>query len=385
MQRKILSSRQRVLQTLNHMEPDRVPFNLTITVDVYGRLRQALGLSPDPSQKMGVWTNVKPDIDFIEAMQLDIFYVGLNPPTNQRPPRSDSDLLYDEWGIGRKKIDRQDGSFYYEMIEHPLANASLEDIRGYTWPDPFDPGRVAGLSETVKRIRNETDKAIMAKFSNSIWEQSWWLRGMQRWMMDLITNPEVCCAIMDKTCDLAMQFAQVGIETIGEQIDILRLSGEDLGTQRATMISPEMFAQYVRPRFERYWRFVKSKLREKNPNAKLMLHSCGSVRPFIPDWIEMGLDILDPVQPQAAGMEPMELKRDFGDRLIFHGGIDIQHTLPFGTPEEVAAEARRYMRTLGQGGGYIIAPAHNVQSDVPPENLIALRDAVEAYGYYPLQ
>jgi uroporphyrinogen decarboxylase len=383
--KKQTSSRQRVLRALNREEPDRVPFNLAITVDIYHRLRKALGLPHHPAQKMGVWTDVKPDIDFLDAMQIDIFYTGLNPPSNWRPRESQNGLLYDEWGIGREKIIRPDGSFYYEMVDYPLANASLEEIQDYNWPDPFDPGRTAGLADFVRRIRRETDKAIMAKFSNSIWEQSWWLRGMQLWMVDLVANPEICCAIMDKTCELAMQFAQVGIDAIGEEIDILRLSGEDLGTQRAPMISPKMFARYVRPRFERYWRFVKAKLQEKNPNAKMMLHSCGNVRPFIPDWIEMGLDVLDPVQPRAYGMEPEGLKRDFGDRLSFHGGIDIQNTLPFGTPDEVAAEARRYMRALGPGGGYILAPAHNVQSDVPPENLIALRDAVEAYGYYPFQ
>jgi uroporphyrinogen decarboxylase len=240
------------------------------------------------------------------------------------------------------------------------------------------------LRKKVERICRETDKAIMAKFSNSIWEQSWWVYGMENWLVDLAVNPEVPLAIMDKMCELAIAFTKVGLEAVGDLVDILRLSGEDLGTQIAPMISPQMFDQTVKPRFERYWKFAKELHLRKNPNGKLMLHSCGNVRPFISTWMALGLDILDPIQPRAVGMDPAGLKRDFGDRLVFHGGIDIQHVLPFGSPEEVGAEVKRYIEVLGPGGGYIVAPAHNVQSDVPPENLVAIRDAIEAYGTYPL-
>jgi uroporphyrinogen decarboxylase len=151
------------------------------------------------------------------------------------------------------------------------------------------------------------------------------------------------------------------------------------------MISPKLFNALVQPRFARLWDTAKSLSQAKNPAAKLMLHSCGNVRPFIPTWIEMGLDILDPIQPRARGMEPDGLKRDFGGQLTFHGGLDLQHTLPFGSPAEVQAEVKRYIQALGPGGGYIVAPAHNVQSDVPPANLVAARDAVEQFGTYPLE
>jgi uroporphyrinogen decarboxylase len=175
------------------------------------------------------------------------------------------------------------------------------------------------------------------------------------------------------------------MEAVGDLVDIVRLSGEDLGTQTAPMISPRLFNELVRPRFERLWGCARRKLAEKNPAGKLMVHSCGNVRPFIPSWIEMGLDILDPIQPRARGMEPDGLKRDFGDRLVFHGGIDLQYTLPFGTVEDVCGEVRRYIRALAPGGGYIVAPAHNVQSDVPPANLVAIRDAIQAFGTYPIR
>ncbi len=384
MGKPILTSRERVLRTLNHQEPDRVPFNLTLTVDIYNRLRAHLGLPPEPDKAVGYWTNVTSSIDLLEAMQVDIYQLGLNPPANWSRPDKGDGLLYDEWGIGRKRVERPDGSYYYEMVHHPLAGATLEDVQNYPWPDPYDQGRVEGLRQKAERIRRETDKAIMGKFANSIWEQSWWLYGMQDWLTDIALKPEVPLAIMDKVTELAIHFTKVGLEAVGDLVDILRLSGEDLGTQLAPLISPRMFEHLVRPRFERYWRFAKNLHVQKNPAGKLMLHSCGNVRPFISTWIAMGLDILDPIQPRARGMEPEELKADFGAQLVFHGGIDIQHTLPFGTPDEVIREVRRYIETLAPGGGYIVAPAHNVQGDVPPANLVAIRDAINEYGHYPI-
>jgi len=379
-----MTSRERVLLTLEHKESDRVPFNLTLTVDIYHRLREHLNLPPHPDKALSLWTTVSPGLDLLDAMRVDIYYVGLNPPSKWTAPNSDDELVYDEWGIGRAKIHRDDGSFYYEMVKYPLANLTLPDIEAFSWPNPYDPGRVEGLRERVLKIRRETDKAIMAKFSNSIWEQSWWLYGMENWMVALMINPEIATAIMDKVCQVAIGFIDVGLNAIGDLVDILRLSGEDLGTQQAPMISMDLYNRLVKPHFEKLWSFAKSNLLQKNPRGKMMVHSCGNVRPFIPSWIDMGLDILDPVQPRVEAMEPYGLKKDFGNQLVFHGGIDQQHTLPFGTRQEVMAEVKSYIRALAPGGGYIVAPAHNVQSDVPPANLVTIRDAIEAYGYYPI-
>lgn len=384
MRKETLTSRERVIRAINHQEPDRVPFNLALTVDIHDRLRKHLDLPPEPEKGMGVWTNVSPSVDLLDAMEIDIYSAGLNAPANWKPPQTDDGLLYDEWGIGREKVLREDGSYYFEMVSHPLSHASLDDVEAFPWPDPFDPGRTAGLRDRIKRIRNETDKAILMKFSNSIWEQSWWLYGMQDWLLDMASNPEIPLAIMDKVTDVAVGMMEVGLNCVGDLVDIVRLSGEDLGTQLNPMISPKMFNEMVKPRFDRLWSLARHKLASINPEAKLMLHSCGNVRPFVPTWIEMGLNILDPVQPRAAGMEPEGLKRDFGDMLTFHGGIDLQYTLPFGTVAEVKAEVKRYIEALGPGGGYIVSPAHNVQSDVPPANLVAIRDAILEFGWYPV-
>jgi uroporphyrinogen decarboxylase len=317
-------------------------------------------------------------------MGVDLYYTGLQPPANWSAPATGDGLLYDEWGIGRTRVNRVDGGYYYEMVKHPLAGATLEEVEAWPWPDPYDPGRTDGLREKLLRIREETDKAIMFKSSTAIWEQSWWTYGMQDWMVDIVLQPDVVGAIMDKVTEVAVGMMEVGMEAVGDLVDIVRLSGEDLGTQLAPMISPKMFDAMVKPRFKRLWDTAREKIEQKQPEAKLMVHSCGNIRPFIPAWIDMGLDVLDPIQPQAQGMEPERLKKDFGDRLVFHGGIDLQQVLPNGTPEEVKAEVRRYIQALSPGGGYIVAPAHNVQSDVPPENLVAIRDAIEEYGRYPI-
>jgi uroporphyrinogen decarboxylase len=384
MAKPTLSSRERVLRTINHQEPDRVPFNAVFTIDIYNRLREYLNLPAETEKAVGLFTNVTSSIDLLDAMEIDIYRSELNAPANWKPPDYNNGLRYDEWNIGYEKVEREDGSYYFEMVKHPLAKATLEEVQDFPWPDPFDPGRTEGLREHIQQIRKETDKAILMRFSHPVWEQSWWLYGMQNWMEDLALNPEVPAAILDKVTQSAIGFMKVGLECVGDLLDIVHLNGEDLGTQLAPMISPKMYKSLVRPRFERYWSFARNKVNEINPQAKLMLHSCGSIRAFIPDWIGLGIDILDPIQPRAKGMEPESLKKDFGDRIVFHGGIDMQHTLPFGTREEVMAEVQRYIQALAPGGGYIVAPAHHVQSDVPPANLVAIRDAIKEFGRYPI-
>ncbi len=351
MNRPAQTSRERVLKTINHQEPDRVPFDLYLTSDIYHKLRAYLDLPPDPNQKVGIWSDVNPAEDLLDAMGVDFLYIGFNPASQPSPLKLDDGLLYDQWGVGRAKVALPNGSSYYEMFSHPLANATIQAVEDFPWPDPFDPARVVGLREKFLRARRETDKAIVSRFATSLWEQSTYLCGFQNWLEMVLLQPEIAEAILDKTCAVAMGMAEVGIEAVGDLIDIYRMSGEDLGAQQTTIISPRMYRQLVEPRFRRYWSFLKEKLAKKNPQAKIMLHSCGAVRPVLTSWIEMGLDILDPIQPLANGMEPEGLKRDFGDRLTFHGGIDLQELLPNGTRSQVINEVRRYLRTLGPGGG----------------------------------
>jgi uroporphyrinogen decarboxylase len=379
-----MSRRERVITALEHREPDRVPLDMSITIDAYRNLKAYMGLEIEETLRPGHWTDVPIHPLVAERFGLDIMWFRLSGALKKGQATKDPNKSVDEWGIEWSRVDRPSGGYYFEMSRHPLADATIDDLEDYPWPDPYDPARVHGLREHLRDIHENTDFAILAKFGGALFETAWYMRGMERFFTDLVANPDFVHALLGKIFQVQKGLDEVGIEAAGEYVDILRLSGEDMGTQLGPLISLKMFRNQVRPYLERLWGFAKRKLLEKNPKAKVMLHSCGSVTTFIPDWIEMGLDILDPIQPFAAGMDPFELKAKFGDRLSFHGGIDAQHVLPEGTPEDVREHTRRYIQALAPGGGYIVAPVHNVQGDVPPANLIAMRDAVMEFGQYPI-
>jgi uroporphyrinogen decarboxylase len=384
--RKTMCSRERVIACLEHREPDRVPISMSITVNAYKNLKRYLGVEVEETLKVGRWTEVNIHPLVAEKFGLDVIWLPMGSPQKKFPrPPADPTRRVDDWGVEWALVDLPGGNYYYEMARHPLADATVKDLDDYPWPDPNDPGRVDGLHEYYRHIHEDTEFAILTKFGGAIFEQAWYLRGLDRFMVDMVENPAFVHALLEHICQVQMGLDTVGLEAAGEYVDILRLSGEDMGTQEGPLISQRMFRGYLRPYLERLWHYAKAKLVEKNPHGKIMLHSCGSIRTFIPEWIEMGLDVLDPIQPNARGMSPEGLKADFGSALTFHGGIDAQHVLPFGTVEEVRQATRRYIRALAPGGGYIVAPVHNVQGDVPPQNLVAMRDAVEEFGYYPIQ
>ena len=383
--KKSMTSRERVITALEHREPDRVPMSMSITVDAYNNLKRALGIDLEEDLKPGRWTEVPIHPLVAEKFGLDVIWLPMGKAHKKPRQSKDPNKWYDGWGVEWTKVPLPNGSYYNEMTGPPLKGATIDDLEDFNWPDPYDPGLVEGLGEHYRQVHEETDFAIMTKFGGAIFEQAWYLRGMEEFLLDLVENTEFVEALLTKIGKIQMALDEVGIEAAGQYVDVLRLSGEDLGTQTAPFISLKMFRKLVRPHLEKLWSFAKTKIREKNPRAKVMLHSCGAIRKFIPDWIEMGLDVLDPIQTLAKGMDPFELKAEFGDRLSFHGGIDAQNVLPFGTVDEVFEATRELIRALGPGGGYILAPVHNVQGDVPPENLLAMRDAVEEFGYYPIE
>ncbi|MEG0379283.1 MAG: uroporphyrinogen decarboxylase family protein, partial [Eubacterium sp.] len=205
-----------------------------------------------------------------------------------------------------------------------------------------------------------------------------------RWYRDLVNNQEFAHALMDRICQVQKGVNAVCLEAVGDYVDILRLSGEDLGMQDRPLISPRTFRKVVRPHLEELWSHAKAALQAKNPEGKIMLHSCGAIRPFINDLIECGIDILDPVQPAAKDMDRYGLKKEFGDQITFHGNIDIQKVLPFGSKEEITEEVHDAIKALAPGGGFLLSPAHNVQSDVSAENLVHMIKCAHEFGTYPI-
>lgn len=377
--------RSRVEAAITHQEPDRVPTNLTITETPYRRLCEALGHTPSPDLSVSSFKEVQPEPAILRALGVDIVSVKLKRPTGWKPPDPDPDgTSYDEWGVGRKSVELIGGSSLSEVSHSPMADPDLEAIYSYPWPDPDDPGRTAGLEEEVRGLYETSEFAILGRFGGTILEQAAYLRGWEEWLIDLSARPEFARALMERIADIQITLDEIGIRTVGKYLSIFKLSGEDLGMQDRPLFSMEMWRSLVRPVLERRWRAAREALDRHAPHVKLMLHSDGAIRPFIPDLIECGIDILDPIQPRCPGMELEGLKQDFGDELVFHGAIDTQEVLPASSEQGVVEHVRQCIGALGAGGGYILAPVHNVQPDVPPENLIATFSAAREFGRYPI-
>jgi uroporphyrinogen decarboxylase len=379
-----MTSRQRVMLALDHTEPDRVPFDCTFTLAAYQRLSRHLGQAPDPAVKPGGPSlSVTPPVTFLQELGVDLYYIGLDDPPGRPQFEVGMPAYTDEWGIGYQRIAANAG-FDYVAVSAPLAQARLQDLDDYPWPDPDAPALTASLGQKARRLADETDFALVGKFNTALFEHASQLRGMERLYLDLIQDPEFVDALLSRLTALAIRQIQRGLEAAGPSLQILRLAGDDLGGQTGPLISPRMFRRLVKPHFARLYREARRLFREYNPAGKLMAHTDGDVYPMINDYIEMGLDVLNPVQPFVAEMDHARLKREFGEQLSFHGGIDIQHTLPFGTPDEVRLHVRRTLASLAPGGGYILAPTHYLLPDVPPENILALRDTLLESGRYPL-
>jgi len=382
-----MTSRERVMTTIEHKEPDRVPLDLRMTLGAYTKLVKYLGLESqvDPEPKITFWTtNVSIDQKVLEALNIDIVHLGSMPPEGY-PKEFPDGTTIDEWGVKRKRIERPGGSFYIEMIESPIKDANINDLDDYPWPSPYDPGVTNGLEESVRWWYDNTDYAIQVLLDGCAGgEQAGYLRGIEQWWTDLVLNQEFAIALLNKIFDISIEFNKVCIELIGKYVNIVRFFGWDLGGQNGPIFSPSMVNKVFKPILKRQWTEVKELLQKINPKAKIFFHSCGSIYKLIPMFIECGLDILDPLQTRAAEMDMDRIKREFGDKLVFHGAIDIQQVLPFGTVDQVIEEVKLRIKQLAPGGGFILAPTHTLQDDTPPENIVAMCEAVNKYGRYPI-
>lgn len=384
-----MTSHQRVVAVLQHHEPDRVPLGIWMTVDAYKQLRRYLDLEIKEQYPVGstTWSqDVGVELDVIDKLELDVAKISGQCPGGRSLEELPDGLLVDEWGIKRKRVEFKTGS-YLEIVDPPLADATITDLEDYPWPDPRDPAVVDGLREKAKFIRKETDLALFAQFGRGgIFEQAKYLRGYDTILFDMAVNPDFVMALFEKLTEIENEFNEVGIEACGEYIDILRLSPEDLATQTSTFISPKMFQEMVLPFYQRSFGHAKKLLLAKNPEAKIEFHSCGAAYPFMHWLIDAGMDIFDSVQPRVSeDSHPARYKEAFGHRLSFWGGIDVQHTLPQGTPEEVREEVRVRIGEMAPGGGYILSSSHRLQPDIPPENIIAMYEAAKEFGSYPIR
>ncbi|MFB0563412.1 MAG: uroporphyrinogen decarboxylase family protein [Candidatus Lokiarchaeia archaeon] len=384
-----LSHRERVETALNHEEPDRVPIefggpNSTIyEAPFYWPIKQNYGYSalvkflglevPEPPL---IGTNC---VGYVDDRVLDRFGVDFIPFW-MRAPRGEDRMLDDgtvliAWGLKAKMV-----GYYWEIFDGPLRSKKItfKDIDNLQAPDPEDPVILETVRKDVKELRKKTDRAIIGcpTMAENIFHQYSYLRGFSEMLLDMKKNPEIFRYLADTILDVHGSILESFFSECGDYIDFAEL-GDDLGTQQAPFVSPEEYKKFMKPYHKGLIDRVKSVT-----DAKIYFHSCGAIFPIIKHLIDIGVEVLNPIQPLAKGMDAESLKKTYGDRITFCGGIDDQHLLPNGTPEEVKAEVKRVIEILGKNGGYILAPSHNLQGDVPPQNIVAMLDAALKYGKY---
>ena len=352
-----MNSRERMLRAIRHQAPDRVPFTYSGEKEVDERLLKYFK---------------KSSLDeVLKELHIDAFGVVSNNiwPESRKCPDGSTE---DKWGVRRRKVAYSGGS-YTEIVYSPLSEASsIKNIEDYNWHDPKKID-FSGVSPTTEKYRNETltiEWGLIGTFGIA-----WSIRGMENLMMDMSLNPGMVEALVEKVDQIQLEVAHRYYEKFWGIVDIIAC-GDDYGMQTGLLISREMFRKYFLPSLKMHFDLA------KEHNCIAYLHSCGSIREIIPDLIEIGIDVLNPIQVRAKGMDPKELKREFGKDLCFHGGVDIQQTLPHGSPKDVRNEVKERIKTLSPGGGFILGPTHYIQADTPIENIMALYEAAYKYGKY---
>ena len=378
-------ARDRFTTTMEHREPDRVPIDLGgevtgISIGASAALKRHLGIDAPDEVADRVQQLAIPHGAILERLHVDSRYYYLRPSSDRHDIELTDDSYRDEFGMTRRAAVRPDGQLlYYDMVSHPLAEAkTVEDLARYPWPDPHDSARFAGLEEMVGATLRGSDKAVTVNHIASAFEFSWYLRGLAEFLTDLMTNRKLAEAQLDAM--LEYQCALMGeiLDRVGGHLTFVS-TGSDLGTQRGPLINPEVYRSVIWPRYRRLWEFIRART-----DAKIFYHSCGSIVPIIPLLIEGGVDAIHPVQPGAAGMgDPDRVEAPvWGGYHVLGWLRSSRSTLPFGTPDQVRAEARRLLDEFMPGGGFVFAAGHNIQADVPAENILALFDTIEEYGRY---
>jgi uroporphyrinogen decarboxylase len=363
-----MKHRERVLMALNHQEADRCPMQISFTPEFALRLRKDIGqanVSPHNPHGGGNTYELERHID--EDMLLTS--VGWANSYYMVDCKAGEGYT-DEWGVGWRAAE-YDTKFgkgkYTEIVVHPLEEDSA--VESYQPPDPNRPELYSDSERVIKDYKDEY--WIVGVTVTTIWETAWALRGLERMLMDLVLNPDLANRILDIPYQYhltaAKKLVQMGVDMIW--------IGDDMGTQQTMLIAPEQWQQIFKPRMADFI----STLREINPDIKIAYHSDGNIYQIIPDLIEIGVDVLNPIQP--ACMDPAKVKKDFGDKLCFWGTMDEQQTLPFGTPADVEREVKERLKTVGRGGGLIIGPTHHVQLDTPLENFWAMVNTTRETPY----
>jgi uroporphyrinogen decarboxylase len=377
----MLTPRERVLCALNHEEPDRVPIFFgtsgatTMLAPGYERLKAHLGITRETTVFWRGLQYVLMDEEALLWSGSDGRPLIAGPAPAPLAHNVSADAYVDGWG---SLWERRPGAIYYEVVDSPIRTATIDDLDRYPWPDLAHPSRFVGLREKAKAIQ-DAGYAVVALSGVSAFEQAYVSRGVEQWLLDLAADPDFALVLLRKITDLMKASVIRLLEEAGDYIDVL-VTGDDLGSQNATLISPKMYRRMIKPFHVEIYEEIK-----KRTKAKIFYHSDGNIYPLLGDLVEIGIDLLNPVQVNAGDMgDTARLKREFGGRLSFCGAIDTGWVLPYGSPADVRGEVRRRIKDLGPGGGYILASVHCIQPDVPLENIIAMLDEAKVAGRYPL-
>ena len=375
-----MTHRERVLAALSHREPDRVPVDLGGTVDTsihvlaHEQLKRHLGIATTTEPRIihRMMQVAEVDEAILQHFDVDTRCVCAGQPDHSLSREIDEHTYQDEWGVVRRKPS---GGYWYDQERGPLAGEiTIANIVNYPWPDPHDPGRVRGILPRIEHLRCTTDCALVLQLPSAFVHVSQYLRGFEDWFVDTARDQRLIGTLFDAVLEVNMATAGEILKVAGHLVDVV-MTADDIGDQNGPMVSPQVYRKLFKPRHRAYFQSI----RDRTP-APILFHSCGSLYKLMEDLIEIGVQAVTPVQVNAGDMETGRLKREFGDRVAFWGAVDTQHVLPFGTVEDVRFEVHRRIQDLAPGGGYILSAVHNIQPEVPPENICAMFEAAQTFG-----
>jgi uroporphyrinogen decarboxylase len=379
-----MTGRERVVCALRHQEPDRVPFDLGATANsgihqrAYAAVRRYLELPPVPPRARDtIMQAAYVDEDLADLLDVDARSIA-GYFTPDAFTVTDEDLRFvDEYGVGWRMP--RAGGLYFDMYLNPLSGDIDEHaIRKYPWPPAPAPEQLTPLLTEIRQIHQGQHRAVVIESCCSgLVEVASMVRGYEDFYADIALNPRLAAMVLDRILDQKLAYWDTALDACGSEIDVVK-EADDFAGQHGLLVSPESWRALLKPRYKELFDAIRRKTA-----APIMLHSCGSVRSVIPDLIEVGVQILNPVQVSAAGMDTWDLKHEFGSELAFWGGgVDTQWVLAFGSPDDVRREVSRRLDDLMPGGGFVFAAVHNIQPDVPPENIMTMRRTLQEFGLY---
>jgi len=383
-----MTSKERMLKSLKHVEPDRVPFDLTSTLvsgihwKAYEKLREYLGF---PKRTLDLFDRVqglaRVHDDVLERLEVDTRGVLTGSPFGWKLKLEETpehEQFTDVWGITWRRPKPH--GLYYDMVRHPLKGCTLEDAKRFKWPDPKDKARLEGIKEEASQLAKTDCLVVLGTVGMTVGllQTFQWLLGYEDSFYALGAEPELTHYMVQKLAELDIEFWEWAIPYLGDDVKVV-LYADDFGMQTGPVFSYDMFRRYFKPWYSKIFSVIK----KRKPDLFIFFHTCGSSRFIFPDLIESGVDILNPVQYNSKDMEPARLKKDFGkDCTFWGGGVDTQRVLPRGTPQEVRDEVRKRIADFAPGGGFVFNTVHNIQGDVPPQNIMAMWEALQEYGKY---